>query len=427
MNEQEQNNTVTLKQSKIYHPPQPPLPLTITERDLSSISYTSTTKHYHPSTYNASKGNKTVKNFSATTSSFSNGSFFSGGGGSGNGTGFGTNYVVSFSPSSSRMNQHVCNNCGKVGHLCYQCKLPIISYGIILFRQRKTKTLEQQCPEYEYLMICRRNTFGYIDFVRGKYSVYNIPYLCRLFSEMTVHEKQNILTMSYDSIWVDMWETPLPKKNSNLSSNTSVGISKPDASATATTTASTNYRTEESNAKHKFEQLRAGVIDENGMLVTLETLCQQGEKWEDPEWEFPKGRRNYSEKELSCALREFQEETGYSAAKISVVENLMPFEEQFIGSNWKAYKHKYFLACCCEDGDNGDSDDCKMSTGGCVTKSSDGVQQQQQQYQTSEVSKMEWKTYEECMRSIRSYHLEKRTLITCVHKLCTGGMFHSVV
>ena len=27
-----------------------------------------------------------------------------------------------------------CSNCGKIGHLFYQCKLPITSYGIILFR-----------------------------------------------------------------------------------------------------------------------------------------------------------------------------------------------------------------------------------------------------------------------------------------------------
>ena len=28
----------------------------------------------------------------------------------------------------------ICNNCGKQGHLFNQCKIPITSYGIIVFR-----------------------------------------------------------------------------------------------------------------------------------------------------------------------------------------------------------------------------------------------------------------------------------------------------
>ena len=43
----------------------------------------------------------------------------------------------------------VCSNCGKVGHLFYQCKLPITSYGVILFRFTN---------EPEFLMICRKKT-----------------------------------------------------------------------------------------------------------------------------------------------------------------------------------------------------------------------------------------------------------------------------
>jgi hypothetical protein len=33
-------------------------------------------------------------------------------------------------------------------------------------------------------------------------------------------------------------------------------------------------------------------------------------------------------------------------------------------------------------------------------------------FEKSEVSRMEWKTYEECMKSIRGYNLEKKRLIT---------------
>ena len=63
-------------------------------------------------------------------------------------------------------NPSVCNNCGKQGHLFHQCKLPITSYGIILFRKSESGL--------QYLMIRRKDSFGYIDFIRGKYSPYNI-------------------------------------------------------------------------------------------------------------------------------------------------------------------------------------------------------------------------------------------------------------
>jgi hypothetical protein len=38
-------------------------------------------------------------------------------------------------------------------------------------------------------------------------------------------------------------------------------------------------------------------------------------------------------------------------------------------------------------------------------------------FQTSEVSKLEWKTFDECMQSIRPYNLEKQRLITNINKI----------
>ena len=37
-------------------------------------------------------------------------------------------------------------------------------------------------------------------------------------------------------------------------------------------------------------------------------------------------------------------------------------------------------------------------------------------YQKSEVSKMEWKTYDECVKVIRPYNLEKKHVIDKIHK-----------
>ena len=38
-------------------------------------------------------------------------------------------------------------------------------------------------------MICRKDTLGYVDFLRGKYSLNNKSQLLNLFNEMTIYEK----------------------------------------------------------------------------------------------------------------------------------------------------------------------------------------------------------------------------------------------
>ena len=42
-------------------------------------------------------------------------------------------------------------------------------------------------------MICRKDTLGYVDFLRGKYSLNNKQQLLNLFNEMTIYEKEKIL------------------------------------------------------------------------------------------------------------------------------------------------------------------------------------------------------------------------------------------
>jgi 8-oxo-dGTP pyrophosphatase MutT (NUDIX family) len=254
-------------------------------------------------------------------------------------------------------NLNLCNNCGKQGHLFHQCKLPITSYGVIVFRS-SSKGLQ-------YLMIRRKDSFGYIDFIRGKYSPYNIFQIHNIVNEMSTKEKNRILNLPFDDLWLQMWG----------------GISN------------VQYKNEEMISSKKMELIRNGIFI-NDELITLKDIVEKSTTaWEETEWEFPKGRRNHKEKDLDCALREFEEETGISQNKISVIENVLPFEEIFIGTNHKSYKHKYFLAYMNEQEDN------------------------LQNYQLTEVSKIAWKTFDECLECIRSYNLEKKKLITNINKL----------
>ena len=255
---------------------------------------------------------------------------------------------------------NVCNNCGKQGHLFHQCKLPITSYGVILFRTTQ--------KGLQFLMIRRKDSFGYIDFIRGKYIHHNLEHLRSIFNEMSVIEKDNIKTHTFETLWANMW-----------------GI----------TNIGNQFKSEELSSQKKFDLLKAG-LQINGEFVSLDTLIDSSTtNWMETEWEFPKGRRNFLEKDLDCALREFEEETGYSKNKIKVIENLMPFEEIFIGSNHKSYKHKYFLAFMDEN------------------ENSNLLEN----YQATEVSKLDWKTLEECLESIRPYNLEKKQLILNINKV----------
>jgi 8-oxo-dGTP pyrophosphatase MutT (NUDIX family) len=259
----------------------------------------------------------------------------------------------------NKTSNNVCNNCGKQGHLFHQCKLPVTSYGIILFRS--------SLNGLQFLMLRRKDSFGYIDFIRGKYSPHNIEHIQSIVNEMSIYEKEKILNESFDNLWKNMWGNI-----SNL-----------------------QYRSEEFTSSKKFEIIRSGIILDNVKITLKDIVEKSNTNWKETEWEFPKGRRNYQEKDLDCAIREFEEETGIAKSDISIIENVMPFEEIFIGTNHKSYKHKYFLAYFNEN--------CRENN--------------LENYQKTEVSKLEWKTYNECLESIRPYSLEKKQLITNINKV----------
>jgi 8-oxo-dGTP pyrophosphatase MutT (NUDIX family) len=254
-------------------------------------------------------------------------------------------------------NMNLCNNCGKQGHSFHQCKLPITSYGVVVFRSSSNGL--------QFLMIRRKDSFGFIDFIRGKYSPYNIFQVQNIINEMSLTEKQIILTEPFEDLWLNMWGN-----SSNI-----------------------QYKNEEMSSSKKMETIKNGITVNEETIRLHDIVEKSPTKWSETEWEFPKGKRNHKEKDIDCALREFEEETGISKSKIIVIENILPFEEIFIGTNHKSYKHKYFLAYMTDTEEILDN------------------------FQITEVSKIEWKTIDSCLESIRPYSLEKMKLITNINKV----------
>jgi 8-oxo-dGTP pyrophosphatase MutT (NUDIX family) len=255
-------------------------------------------------------------------------------------------------------NFNVCKNCRKTGHFFHQCKLPITSYGVIVFRESQNGI--------EYLMIRRKNSFGFIDFIRGKYTLENIFQLQKIIDEMSIEEKEKILTLSFEDLLKDMWDDDC----------------------------SLHLKNEEALSRKKLNQIREGIITGNEECIQLKDLVERSATdWKETEWEFPKGKRNMQESDMECALREFQEETGIFFDRIKIIENVLPFEETFIGTNHKSYKHKYFLA--------------HMQY----------TEEILDNFQTSEVSQIEWKNIDKCLQDIRPYNFEKKQIIININKV----------
>lgn len=83
---------------------------------------------------------------------------------------------------------------------------PIISYGIVLYTYVKTENL------MKYLFIRRKNSFGFIDFIKGNYTISNKFHLQNMFDEMTLNEKTMLKTNSFNELWCNLWNYDINKK-----------------------------------------------------------------------------------------------------------------------------------------------------------------------------------------------------------------------
>ena len=264
-----------------------------------------------------------------------------------------------------------CNNCGKHGSHTYNtCKHPITSIGIIAFRHNRHNNNNNR--ELEFLMIRRKDTLGYVDFLRGKYQLSDVAHIRNLIDEMTADEKRRIIAQDFKQLWCELWGLFPDSQNGQQ-----------------------QYCGEESHSRDKFQHLKNGVKSRAGSYRLLDIVNASATNWVHAEWGFPKGRRNNQERDIACALRESLEETGYEIDPSNIIQNVVPYEEVFMGSNLKCYKHKYFIALV-------DSELAPV-----------------REYDRCEVSKIKWMSFDECLRKIRPYNVEKKKMLRNIHDLIT--------
>ena len=271
-------------------------------------------------------------------------------------------------PPGARMTLF-CMNCGKNNHGYNQCQEPLSSYGIICFYRKSDSgvaTGTASSEQYQVVMVRRKHTMNYVEFLRGKYDVNNAEYLVELFSGMTRTEIEFITQnpsfevlrrdLGMDNNWKRAYKAEYDNSELKFNYILNLGI-------LANIIRAVNYiwdtafplvgNTElEPITKFWGVELSAGgeVVNWGARLIELRnrfnpirTDGTRGELHEEPEWGIPKGRRDNKETDLQCAIREFQEETQLADNTITIYKNIMPLEEVYVGNNGIKYRHIYFI------------------------------------------------------------------------------------
>jgi len=213
----------------------------------------------------------------------------------------------------------------------------------------------------EFLLIQRKDTLAFNEFLRGKYSHHDIDYISKLLKDMTVKEQEGIVTKTFHQLWTDLWG-----ETSSLQSHKN------------------NYELSE----RRFNQL---------VHILPELVQKNPTRWKEAEWGFPKGRRNPYESDIHCAIREFQEETGLTTNDFSVIMNTQSISETFFGSNHVHYCHKYYFAICSSQIE--------------VEFNKNNL------HMIREVGDIRWFTLEDALSVIRPDNIEKREILLKAGKI----------
>jgi 8-oxo-dGTP pyrophosphatase MutT (NUDIX family) len=280
----------------------------------------------------------------------------------------------SYRHTNGKRTNILCANCGCMGHVYKNCNHPIISYGVICYKLVYDSELNGIHPQY--LMVQRKDSLSYVEFIRGKYNIKAKSYIMDMFALMTEDERQGLKDNSFEKLWQTLWCKNLSDDNKSFSK-------------------------EYKEACDKFNMLKKGYYIKNGNHLTFFSINyiidNTSSKYNETEWGFPKGRRNINEDDVNCAVREFREETGISSKSIYLSSFIKPLEEVFSGSNNVRYKHVYYIAKMIEEGqvvlDPSNKQQCK------------------------EIRNINWFSYLDAQNKIRETNIERKELFRRLNQI----------
>jgi len=141
----------------------------------------------------------------------------------------------------------------------------------MLFREKP----RDPSKKLEVLLIKKRYSYGFSEFMLGRYSRKNTDYIIDLINQMTMSERLLIWSLDFKKMWYNMW---------------------------------LGNEIDEFYHKKYTKFYLSFIKDNNG--TQLRNLLKQAKYVGDLLWEIPKGKKKSArEDDIHCAIREFREET----------------------------------------------------------------------------------------------------------------------
>lgn len=282
---------------------------------------------------------------------------------------------------------YYCSNCNYKGHTYKFCKKPIISNGVIAFyipnfNMNKIKKLEEMLSEeidkevieienkeieeieedynkeIKFVLIQRKHSLGYLEFIRGRYNPNSKTSIDKLVKQMVPSEIEYIIESDFDTLWNNLWDNK--------------------------------------NKRHNEEYIRS---KENFYKLELNNYKFDVNKsiYQYNEWGMPKGRREVYESDMMCGLREFEEETLINENQYILLEGCEAITEYLTGTNNIKYQHNYYL---------------------CILKSNIISEN----FINKEIADIQLLDIKECIEIIRPYHIEKKEILIKIYKTIKNFM-----
>ena len=213
------------------------------------------------------------------------------------------------------------------------------SYGIILIKNDNI------------LIINRKKSIYYIEFIMGKYIFGDTKYLELMFKRITNDEKSKILNNKFIDLWTDLWGSMDKDK----------------------------YLYYYKRGLKKYE-----VLKKNDLL--LNRLCSM-KTYEDTEWEFPKGRKEKNEVNINCAIRELEDESHIKKDEYDIINNISPIIEEYVSTNKIKYRICYYV---------------------CIYKTEKLIDRV---INNNEIKQTKWININDCSKYFRTYNTSKIGII----------------
>lgn len=207
-----------------------------------------------------------------------------------------------------------------------------VSYGIALCRYNKEKN-----NRIEILMVKKRYSYEFINFVLGRYQMHNKKNLCDMFNNMSFAEKIDIFGMQFENMWYRIWINN-PTKQYNIL-NIYKNIDK---------TMKMNHYMNDSDIYKCFKQKKNKFEKNFGDNISLLRNLIINSSNSEIMWEIPKGKLENNETCIDCAIREFYEETSIKHNNYRVFYNIDPVAETIIDDGC-TYRQYYYIAECTDE------------------------------------------------------------------------------